>query len=293
MKSSYVFKLAGASTFALLLVATTLDGTDGLPGRINKNMELVFSEDTERNRKLKRCERVLPQNIEKLEACKLGENSNKAYIALWGDSHAEAIAPALDAQAKKHNAGVLYFSRSRCAPVDYSNVTASPQKLATCKSYHNQVLNYFLQSDIEHIILAGRWIWQYEPGFYYNEDYIMTGLAPVLRMLQEKGKTIWFFHQVPIANKDVPRAMLRNLVLPSDVRITSDIEESTEQQRHYRNQIAQLKQKYKFNELKPEELLCDEYCKAATENRSLYRDKDHLSVYGAMQLAELFEPVFN
>ncbi len=81
-------------------------------------------------------------------------------VALWGDSHAAALAPGLRSVAAEQGYGLIQMNKAACLPLTGAlrYIPLIPAQAARCLSFNRKVLN-LLQSDhrIRIVILAGDW----------------------------------------------------------------------------------------------------------------------------------------
>jgi SGNH domain (fused to AT3 domains) len=76
-----------------------------------------------------------------------------------------------------------------------------------------------------------------------------------------------------------------------DVRITES--QYSLESKQIDNQLARIAAEYHATTIDPKTQLCDNSrCLIARDGRSLYRDSHHLTVFGALQLADSFRPIF-
>lgn len=81
-------------------------------------------------------------------------------LALWGDSHSEALAPALRSEITSRGYHFVQFSKSSCLPLFgvAKYVPAHPSVVEECIEFNQIVLKTILaDSGIRTVILAGRW----------------------------------------------------------------------------------------------------------------------------------------
>ena len=283
-----VFRIAVVCGVVFLSIALLLDGADGLPLRYPENIQQLFV-DEERHPKFRKCGGVNPENNRELSECALGAENVPVRFALWGDSHAEAIAPAVDKIAVEYGVAGYYFSKSACLPIVKPDEVVSYVS-QRCDDYHRGVLEFIENSSIKDVILAGRWN---SPNADLNPYELAEGLDVVMSALTRKGIRVWFMRQVPEAGVDVPRVMLRNHILPISSLPLLGEPRVREERLKSRMVMDSLRQQYAYRELDPERQLCSQACSIQDNGRSLYKDEHHLSVYGALYISELFRPVFN
>ncbi|MCB1668077.1 MAG: acyltransferase [Pseudomonadales bacterium] len=283
VQSVYRYSLTGI--IALLIVAGVVDATDGLPQRFSDRLQLLMS-DENRHPKFRECGGVDVNRNDELTRCFLGVEDQPGTFVLWGDSHAEMIAPAIDNMAVAQGVSGYYFSKSACPPLVFKREMGSER----CNRYHQSVLRFIVESPVSDVILSAKWN---DSRSLENRDFWLDGFSYVVDELTNSGKRIWFVHQVPEVGVNVPRVMLRNSLLPWKKQPEPTREQVMREQSEYRKWLNNFNGYSNFKELKPEERLCNKTCRFQEQGRSLYKDDNHLSVYGAMFVSGLFRPVFD
>jgi peptidoglycan/LPS O-acetylase OafA/YrhL len=86
--------------------------------------------------------------------------NNQLSVALWGDSHSAALAPALRMAVTTRGGRVLEFSKASCLPLaDVAKyIPSHPQAFSECISYNSAVRHVLVNDNAIHtVILTGRW----------------------------------------------------------------------------------------------------------------------------------------
>lgn len=79
-------------------------------------------------------------------------------VALWGDSHAAHLAPALDELGKTMNVRVKLYTKAGCAPVLAERFEPPRDMLRHCPEYNRAVLAELKRNpNLNTVVLAGRW----------------------------------------------------------------------------------------------------------------------------------------
>ena len=109
----------GTAMAAFVLCGAIIVWNQGFPGRIPSPI-LRIAEGEKQGHYYTQCSRELsPQND--MKNCLLGSNDpTRITTVLWGDSHAAALAPAVDAAAFALDATAILLSRHSCPPPDGS-----------------------------------------------------------------------------------------------------------------------------------------------------------------------------
>jgi peptidoglycan/LPS O-acetylase OafA/YrhL len=147
----------GAVSVLLLLVAGLIVKAGGLGSRYPvldaiDQIGMKFQEDP--------CLAIAGESEPRLSAICIDSNSTDPKIAVWGDSTAAALSPAVRAQAGEQGYGVEEYAKTSCPPLIgvARNDPQSPSHLQECSRFNNTVLQR-LASDpkVEIVALEGLW----------------------------------------------------------------------------------------------------------------------------------------
>lgn len=244
--------------------------------------------------------------------CRLGVEGEPIRFLVWGDSHALALAPGIDAAARSVTQAGLIANKSACPPLlGVDRMRRSP----TCKNFNDQVLAYLrARPNINTVILAARWALsatgvryglesgrdvrlvdleakKNRDGKESNLDIYLRGLERTLAALRAAGKHIVVVGQIPEVGIDVPAAYAIAYATGRDVNALI-APARTDYDARVRDAHAPFVEGASRSELtfiEPHTALCDTWrCRVTREGYALYRDDDHLSFAGAAVVAPLF-----
>jgi hypothetical protein len=240
----------------------------------------------------------------------------RAAILIIGDSHAEAFSRGLALQARSllPEREVLAMGRGGCLPL-LGVETWGRAGARGCPEVNAAIFEHAVSdAGVRTVALSARYAFRVsEGGFGPIEAGVRNhiqrpgpkteeraypqvfeaGLRATLDRLLAAGKEVVFIHQVPELGFD-PRscAGLRPLRLAKSDRPTCSVpREAVEaRQRAYRAIVNSVLRDYpSVREFDPLPHLCDEReCHAVRDGRMLYRDGDHLSIDGSLELARRF-----
>jgi peptidoglycan/LPS O-acetylase OafA/YrhL len=308
-----VFRIGGAAMLATLCVSGLLFALHGLPQRFSPDVRRIFTEADDIDPRRHGCFNLSPDAVKEGRACTIGAaRAPLPTFILWGDSHADAVLPAVDAAARLAGQKGLFIAHGRCPPLLHLSLTDEPT--GRCAQLNDAALNLAFQTRISEVILVARWSY-YDQGAGYgpdaNEIRHLIDLDPpprpdasqhatfarmlerTVRLLRSSGKKVVLVAPVPEAGTDVPETMALAAIHGS----TRDREPSFESYRT-RNafvlgDLAKLRAKYGVTIVDPASVLCATgRCSLMRDGKPLYFDHHHLSVFGALQLIALFKPVF-
>lgn len=257
--------------------------------------------------------------LERLEACNdtsgarppcQAGKAGRVTIALFGDSHAEALIPAVDALMNAAGRRAVMLTRPNCPPAD--DVGVMPNRDAGCVRFtHAAVKTILATPEIDTVILAARWPLALEGSYFDNgEGGVETGpritapteqqrrqlangyRATVARLLAA-GKRIFVIYPIPEVGWSTPDYLvkLNRLGLPVVGPTTSYARYKQRQAREIAL-LDSLGQNPRLIRIYPDRALCGIVragrCETVVGGTSLYIDDDHLSAKGAqMALASL------
>ncbi len=232
-------------------------------------------------------------------------------FVLWGDSHADALAPLLGAMGRAYARAGTVFYGGNCIPV--VGVHQTPPALG-CAEKNNFALRHIRDNNIRHVILVARWsqyVLEGKNGLPTNiisdargvsaspqeaKAVFERNFAPMVAQLLLDGREVYIVLQVP----EQPYFDARNVFYDA-VRAGREIQlrgitlkDSQEYQALPNAVINSLAADPRVHVLDPSTILCkkDGLCDLAHEGKYIYRDESHLSTAGAMSLHPLFVPVF-
>jgi peptidoglycan/LPS O-acetylase OafA/YrhL len=307
-----LFALAGAAMAIALLIGGALVAGKGLPQRYPADVRLLLAGATDREHRRGHCFNLSPEQVREGRLCRIGDPTAKIDFVFWGDSHADALLPAVEEAAKaRHRAG-LFASRSACPPL--VGVERADVASGHCRAFNDEVMKAIAGKNIAEVVIAARWARDAEGTGYgdetqatafladeqsrerslvENKAVFTRGLERTVDTLVRAGKKVVIVGPVPEVSRYVPEALakVKYFGLKDDVRPT--LGEFRNRQAFVLQSLAQIAKAYSVAILYLDRALCaGGRCAVEAEGRSLYVDTNHLSAFGARRLAPLFEPVF-
>jgi peptidoglycan/LPS O-acetylase OafA/YrhL len=313
-----LFWKAATSTTLLLMMATVLIVGKGFPQRIPAQALRYAMGRGDEDHELARCMTTSVAQLKKGEFCHLGNQAPKPDFVVWGDSHAAAIAPVFKALANDNGAAGWLATRNGCAPLLGVDVIDRDRAVSGCRAYNEAVASAIEQNDIRTIFLVGRWqlnalgrdsqeiadgrrqvfIRDSEsvelPSQTENMAVFERGLGRTLSRLKHDGKNVVLVMDVPNTTVDTPYFLAKAAQHGTIGQgATVDTTAYEENEKPVDAIILRLADQWHTVAVEPKSLLCKEsQCVIAQQGESFYRDSHHLTTYGAMQLIDLFRPVF-
>lgn len=233
-------------------------------------------------------------------------------FVLWGDSHAEAMRPAVDAAARRYGRSGVFAGERGCPPM----ILVERLDWTDCRGVNSEILAMITREPgIRSVIVAARWgMWAErhpylaEPGPSFeirldgsasvdplnNHAVFAAGLERTLAALRNAGKEIWIVGPIPEVGFNVPRYyFLQSIGIGVALDIRPDARAFAARQEFALSALTGLAETYDAKMILPHRELCDaEKCRIQQEGHALYFDDDHLSRFGAETLNGLFDPIF-
>jgi peptidoglycan/LPS O-acetylase OafA/YrhL len=316
-----LYGMAAVSGFALVLATFVLHRAED-PRRYSARERALFPPYTADQT---RCKNTSPEDVAHRPSCKLGDNGAPVEAVLWGDSHALAILPAVDAAYARHHESVMFAQQGGCPALlgvrvrDFFTAESSlfrswidahgSGRTELCKRHTEAVLDWIARNHIGTVILAAHWIAYTEDkhsrqltdaqspenrSMLDNAAVFERGLDRLLAALEREHVRVFLLDDPPQSMVNVPYALAaaRRLHLDREFRVSRVANEA--QQHSAAAIFARLKKRYEFRIIKQQDLLCsDGMCSIARNDVPLYSDDEHLSELGAMLTEPALEVIWD
>ncbi|SES47922.1 acyltransferase family protein [Rhizobium sp. NFR03] len=226
-KSRYRFiAIVASASFVLILVGATGQMTVGFPGRLAPATAAMIEESGWSRDCMFSSDDVMPEFP--MRAC-IFNQLNPTRYALWGDSVASSLRPALAEELNKRGIAVQQFTHGFCAPLPGISM-AYNEEGRRCASFNRQVINQILASDIDTVILAASWASFFFSKSYdvdevlrttegNNRQFVITRLKETIAILERAGRRVIliFPHPVPTVKgvDAVARMMQKGVAKPT------------------------------------------------------------------------------
>jgi peptidoglycan/LPS O-acetylase OafA/YrhL len=299
---------AAVSAMAATAVCATFAISDGgFPERLKPDVRAILAEESDHEPRIDRCFGLSAQDLRDNKLCRIGSGAAVPSYLLWGDSHADAIMPAVEDVASQRGRVGLFAGAAACPPLLGAERLDQPG----CREFNDEALKIALRKNISEVILEARWGKVAEGSTYGSEPHgrivlvddfstgtpgpnnravFARGLERTVSALVRAGKKVVIVAAVPEVGWAVPPVLAR--LRFSDNYGTPSIAKSLYLQRQsfVMDELAHLKAVYGVTIVYPDQILCPgDTCKVALNGLPIYRDEHHLTVKGAKQLEPLFE----
>src|SRR5271167_840521 len=310
-----VFQASAAGLLVVGAAGIAAVNGDGFPSRFS-GAALQYAAAAHDGRAWDPCMPAL-QHLDSKGICKFGYSmAAEPSFLVWGDSHAAALAPGVEARAATLGISGWVVGYNRCA----SLIRAAPMQHNRhdypCVLIGEKVLQLIRDNHIKHVLLASRWdtyISGWERGgsetlqdltISFTADGRRTqgleafrlSFEETIRRLRALGADVWVLEQVPPQLVDVPSALAKAVYFgrnPQTLRRPyADIEKRRAEAdavfMRFRNSPA-------VSFIDPAQVFCagNSPCLMAVQGRALYSDGNHLSVFGSLWSQGMLDPFFS
>ncbi len=215
----------------------------------------------------------------------LGVADGKVSCLLWGDSHAMALGPGLDASLKSLGFRGLQATHSETPPLlnfvaetEYGLDEATPE-------YAAALLEFVECEGIDCVVMAAMW------SKYQTHPDFRESLDRTVQSLRAMGVRVAIVHDVAEQQVNVP-IRLAQAVRSSDSVTDIGVDYESHRVRHavFASAVSELDSDG-VTELFPDQHFVDSQglWRAELNGESMYRDSDHLSVEGSLRLKPMFD----
>lgn len=313
LKKPRIFAFAGSVMTLSLIASTAIYLYRGFPSRFSSDQTFLGRDDPEWVQ-WRRCT-VARENgpINKIRLCNLGAEDKSPSFLMWGDSHARALAPAVDTSATQAEITGSMTAMTSCPPL--IGIDRLDEFTGYCSEYNDLVINYIQNhTEVKTIILTARWALAADGGYYKGEEgttiklvdtrqeqngpnsvLFDLGLHRTISRLLELDRTIVIVSDVPEIGYDVPSAFS---IATRTGRDINQIIAPTMKEYQDRNRIVlDILNSFTIDKavviVDPTKALCDaDRCYVTVDGQPLYLDNNHLSTFGSHYISYLFNPVF-
>jgi peptidoglycan/LPS O-acetylase OafA/YrhL len=284
---------------------------DGLPGRLSPLAASVAAatpsgpfdggpcwREEARNRRATR------------EICFIGDNAaTTPTFALWGDSHAAMVAPALDVLARERGLKGYHSGDEGCPPL--LGLAQASNAFRRCRGLDAQMRKILEDPTVTTVVLMARWA-RYAEGagsphepdtrprrFHENDDEknreaFASLLKGTVDEIRRAGKSVVIIGPTPEFDVHTPGAMIKNAMRGRIDDIAAPRSAFDMRQRGVAPTLAELAKLQGVRTFFPHERLCDDIlCRASANGVALYRDFDHLSAAGVDRVEAVLRAVIS
>ena len=305
-----LFGGAAAAMTVTALCGAAVASAQGVPERLQPEIRKILAEERDHEPRMDICFGLNAHDVRHGRLCRIGSTEVKEpSFLLWGDSHADALLPAVQQAARENGKAGLFAGTDSCAPLLGVVRPDAPK----CRPFNDAVLKVAKRPAIKDVILDARWAknaygtargegdWRVFPhdevgegtDLASTEAVFYRGLERTVRKLTAAGKHVVIVASIPEAGYSVPRVMA-HMRMDGDKRsLTRSLPTFLAHQKFVFASLKRMHEKYGAKILYPHQVLCTgELCALSSGDRPLYRDEHHLSVFGALKLTPLLSQAF-
>jgi len=284
-----VYKAAFVTLALFAVAGIGIKASGGMPSRLDASVERYAFGIGDENPHRMDCNKMPMGDIKADKICKtLPESADKPTYILWGDSHADAIAPAFFDLSEKHGRNGYVATHDGCPPItDYVEKEWSGDN--NCHEFNLAVFDFIKRHDIKHVFLVASWLSWMD---YKGAEPTALLLQRTIDALHKDGVRVYVLLDPPSAGFDPPRVLAMRTLY--DRKIDAPLVERTAYLEHRDHALAPFVKKARHAILiDPVDRICPkDACLVEYDGYSLYYNQGHVSTKGALYLAPLFEPYF-
>jgi len=269
---------------------------------INRGAEIRFDPNDQRmihtaKMNLKYCRNLVVKDVPD-NLTRLGKGEDAASVFVWGDSHAMAVMPVIDAVCKDMGVTAKGATHSATAPVlDWFHVLSKHGLGAAAPEYNASVVEFLSKADFSgrpvRLVIAARW--SYYLSDAKSRESFSLAMEKTIGDLASKGIEIFILGEVPGFGFNPPRALgVASLTRTSVDHLVSSVAMCQERDRSQKELFDRLKV-FNVKIIDPIPYFANSggVIRPADEQGSLWADPHHLSSYGSLRLKPAFEAAFH
>ncbi|HEY0288080.1 MAG TPA: acyltransferase family protein [Pseudomonas sp.] len=235
-------------------------------------------------------------------------------LAVFGDSHSEALLPAFDAAARAHGETIVHIGLGGCPPLLGLDVANGNYNAGVCTDLANREFEYIKSKGIKRLVMVSRWT-LYTDGDYDQKEisryFLVTpqsrsksreasrqvfteALDRTIDAYKSIGTDIYIVAQVPqqmINPKNLYYRLARQASEPEQQKqqlvydVSVPLAKHDALQRYTRElfQAQSLRNRIKLVTL--DNLFCKDHTCLIGDTSSWYQDFNHLNAHGAKMIA--------
>jgi len=296
---------------------------NGFPLRFEKMQKETFGNQFASHNLRENCDNDYDEKGWGIQFCTLGNKDLHVNptIAVFGDSHANALNPVFDALGKEKNKNYVHIGLGGCPPLIGVDVVRGNYELGVCENLDEQEYEFVRKNNIKKVVLVSRWS-LYTDGEYsgllggyflisngntshskaISRQVFEEGLRRTIQAYKGLGAEVYILLQIPQQMVDAKRLYTKLIQFTPSKNEDVDLilgEASVSFNRHLnlqeynRRVIDRIAKDEGAIVLNPDLFFCDVYsCSIGSSQASFYKDSDHVNTIGAMKLAPLFVELF-
>lgn len=288
---------AGAFAIALVGFGAWGDLKEGLPFRLPPEVKEFVDRTTWSDKCLFQVQDGLPAlpNAE----CMFNIGSGKT-VAIWGDSIAASLSPALLEDLTDRNIGLVQLTHGFCAPIPGISSSREPGAV-NCDAFNKRAMDYLIGSNVDTVVLAAAWVNFFNAPYMEVDDRefarsgierstLVDRLSKTIQNLQATGKQVVVVYPVPRFEKPVMDVMAARIIkgerAPDFDYAYADFTENTA----VANDILNTSLNGEAGKVLPEKIFCDPAsatgCQFGRDGVAYIVDRGHYTTVGAHMIVD-------
>ena len=278
---------ATAALFVIMLGAGVVmfraNGFDHRVGSLTKNLIETGKFDQSYVRELE------PRHIPD-EMVRLGATNGRPEVLIWGDSHAMAVLPVIDAIAKETGNAVVAATHAATPPVigyfSRNQWGLNEESLP----FNAAVMEYVKKTKLRTVILISYW------NMHSEVVEFQSALLKTVGEMRAAGTAVYLMRDIPIYEYNIQKMLVRSSykgadlaqfgLTPSEFSAADKMSEMLQEKLkaagvQFLDPIPLLMERSRSEKFLPFD-----------SGGSFYYDGNHLSTYGSLALKPLFMPLF-
>ncbi len=309
-----VFAASAAAICAACVCGGVVVLANGLPQRLPPKAVTLAAGAEDHNAYRDRCFAVSARDLDQNRFCRIGvQEPGPPTLAVWGDSHADALMSAFDTLAKAKRVSGVDITHGSCPPLLDVEVHEHEDNL--CPPLNAAALALIERYNIRTVVLAARWAGYAEgrlsidgappvllraagaaasnASVAADKTVFAAGVQRTFARLRGEGRTVYVVLPVPEVGRPVAETLARAVVLDRTLDLAPSRQAYDVRQRFVRATLDRLARSYGVIEIDPASTLCGpKRCRIIQDGHPLYYDADHLSTHGATLVQPLLTGVF-
>ena len=306
VNTKYFWILTASVASGLIIFGLVGFITNGMPNRIPEETRSILNLDKIHGIRVMTEDGVECHARNPKDACVIGNINVQPTWALVGDSHAGVLAPSLSYALNTISESALHLTQNGCP---YALDLERKDQILHCIELNKLIRSRLLQLDIKNVVISGRYVHGLESTRYNNgEGGIEEGndiwYGPLEQVTEEvrynsvkqsykrsieellsNGKTVYLVYPIPEVGWIVPNQLFKQLFMGIDREITTSATAYYSRSQSVINVFDEIGLHADLIRVYPGRIFCDsivkERCVTELDNKILYFDDDHLSIYGA------------
>ena len=312
-----LFTLAAAIMVIASATGLAIHLQNGMPYRSGANAAILKSDhEQEWKNAIKTEQNLIPEICKGNAPPVIGSGRNAPVFLLWGDSHARELSVGIAEKARQYELSGFLATNSGAPPViidDNDTKVLKGTRFFNGKPFNDGVVS-FLKShpEVKTVIISCRWsmyaegsghedgplTWHAKSGpscLKSNAELLKDGIVRTVNILHGLGRNIVLVSDNPELGGDALRLFcVSSLTGANYDNLMPTLDHYRKSDQAMYELFGTLAQRPYVMVISPEKLLFDSKGKAMLTNNNimLYNDDNHLSHYGSILVASVFDDLF-